>query len=292
MRRRRILATVLALITALCIGVRPAFAADVTGNINKGVLVKANKMYTQTFEKKGDRDCFYFVSGGGSYKVVVYDLSGRPLEAYGTIEDYGSWKSFYPDFGVGIVTSYGEFEYFSAAGGAPAAWQVGSFMSNEGGVDVDFDTCETDFTTTMSMGTHKAGKCVALWFEGDYKGQYKFKVIGKAAAKSEIKKKSNPVKAKAKRASLKVKLSKVKKADVTLKSNIKIKKRGAGIVSFKNVSKKAKAKRLIVNPTNGKITIPKGTKKGKYSVKVKVLFSGDISHKQGSAVVKFKVVVK
>lgn len=285
---------VLAVLATLCIGVRPAWAKDVTNSTNDPVLVKANRTYTHKFEKKGDRDCFYFVSGGGSYKVVVTDLSGRPLKVYGKVDSEEDWVWWEELTGAGIQTSYGDYRYSSLSGVEPASWNVGSTLLTYefGGFEFDADSGKTNHEFTLQLDKHKAGKCVALIFDGDYKGTYKFKVIGKAAAKSEIVKKANPVKAKAKLASVTVKHSKAKAASVRLKSNVKITKAGIGSVSYKNASTQAKAKKFKVNAANGKILIPKGTKKGVYTVKIKVVYGGDIGHKSGCAKVAYKVVVK
>mgnify|MGYP007101908953 CR=1 FL=1 len=294
MKKRQVLVAIVLALMTLCLGVRPAWAADVSNYTDSPQLIVANKEYTHAFEKKGDRDCFYFVSGGGTYKLQITDLSGRSAESYGELRVLADGRYFLMcEDSVGIEVSYGNYEYFSSAGGAAAAWQVGSFLTDEPYYKVNDDTGDLITTWTTSLGTRKAGKNVAIWFTGDYKGKYKFKLIGKAAAKSEIKKTSNPVKAKATKASVTVPFAKVKKAKLTLSKNyIKITKRGAGTISFKNVSTQAKARKLLVNAKNGKVTIPKGTKKGTYVVKVKVVFSGDISHKAGSATISYKIVVK
>jgi len=84
-----------------------------------------------------------------------------------------------------------------------------------------------------------------------------------------------------------VKAAKVKKAKQTVKA-ITVKKH-AGKVTFKKVSGKAQ---LSVNSKTGKITVKKGTKKGTYSIKVKVTAAGDGNHKAGSKTVTVKIKVK
>ena len=64
-----------------------------------------------------------------------------------------------------------------------------------------------------------------------------------------------------------------------------------GKVAYKNVSKAKKLKKFKVNSKNGTITVPKGTKKGAYKVKIKVTAKGDANYKSGSKTVTVKVTV-
>ena len=64
-----------------------------------------------------------------------------------------------------------------------------------------------------------------------------------------------------------------------------------GAKSFANVSK-GTAKKFKVNTKNGKVTIPKGTMKGTYTVKIKVTAKGDKNWKKGAKTVAYKVIVK
>ena len=101
----------------------------------------------------------------------------------------------------------------------------------------------------------------------------------------------NTMTAKASKAKVTVKAKTVAKKKVTLKSNIKISKRKT-TVSYVNASKKAVAKRIKINAKNGKITVAKGTKKGTYTVKVKVVAAATGTYAKVTRTVTFKVVVK
>ena len=106
-----------------------------------------------------------------------------------------------------------------------------------------------------------------------------------------VAKAANPFIAKAKKATVKVKYSKVKGKAQVLASNVAVKK-AKGKVRYKNVSAKAAAKKLKVNAKTGKVTVPKGTKKGTYRIKIKVTAPGWDSYKAGSKTVSYKVIVK
>ena len=87
-----------------------------------------------------------------------------------------------------------------------------------------------------------------------------------------------------------VKLAKVRKKKQTVAS---LGVTGAqGRLSFANVSTAKKAKKLKVSLKTGKITVPKGTKKGTYRVKVRVTATGDANHETVTKVVVCTVVVK
>lgn len=103
---------------------------------------------------------------------------------------------------------------------------------------------------------------------------------------------TNPLAAKAIKSSVTVSYSKVKSAKVTLASNIKITKKGAGSTTYSNASNNTTAKKFSVNKTTGKVTVPKGTKKGTYTIKVKVKAAGNTNYKAGSKVITYKIVVK
>ena len=106
-----------------------------------------------------------------------------------------------------------------------------------------------------------------------------------AAQKALKLKSANPLKATAKAQTVKAK--KVKKAKQTLAA---IKVTGAkGTVKYAKVKGN---KKLTVNAKTGKITVKKGTKKGKYTVRVKVSAAGNGDYKAGSKVVSVKVTVK
>ena len=102
----------------------------------------------------------------------------------------------------------------------------------------------------------------------------------------------NPLAAKARKAKVKVSATKVAKADVVLASNVKLVDKGVGTVSYANVSKGSVAKSFAVNAKTGKVSVPSGTAKGTYAVKIKVRAKGSSKYLEGSKTVSYKVVVK
>ena len=79
-----------------------------------------------------------------------------------------------------------------------------------------------------------------------------------------------------------VKISKKKAYYVKAKS---------GALKFKKVGRTG-GKKITVNKKTGKITLKKGLKKGKYTVRVKITAAGDANHKAVSKTVKVKIRVK
>lgn len=91
--------------------------------------------------------------------------------------------------------------------------------------------------------------------------------------------------------SAKVKRSTLKKKSVT-KKVIKVTKK-KGTVRYKLVSGNKKSKKALkVNTKTGKITIKKRTKKGKYSIRVRVTVSGNDDYKSKTKTVTVKIRVK
>ncbi len=85
----------------------------------------------------------------------------------------------------------------------------------------------------------------------------------------------------------KVKASKVKKKNVT-GATIKVKK-AQGKVTFKKLGG---SKRLKISKKTGKITVKRGTKKGKYKIKVRVRAAGNSKFKPASKTVTVSISVK
>ena len=102
-------------------------------------------------------------------------------------------------------------------------------------------------------------------------------------------KKANTMTVKAAAKTLKVKTLKKKAltvAPITVKN-------AKGKVTYKLVSGNAKSKKALkLNTKTGKITVKKGTKKGKYSLKVKVSAAGTVAYKAASKTVTVNVRVK
>lgn len=101
---------------------------------------------------------------------------------------------------------------------------------------------------------------------------------------------ANPLKIKAKTAT--VKYSKLKKKNQTLAVTkvIKFTKKGQGTISY---AKASGNKKITINKKTGKVTVKKGLKKGTYKVKVKVKAAGNKNYKASAVkAVTFKVKVK
>lgn len=109
---------------------------------------------------------------------------------------------------------------------------------------------------------------------------------GKASKSFTIAKAKQPLTVKANNKT--VGYSKVKKAKVVLANAVTVSK-AKGSVSYAKAGGSAK---LSVNKTTGKITVAKGTKKGSYTVKVKVTAKGNANYAAGSKTVSVKVTVK
>ena len=105
-----------------------------------------------------------------------------------------------------------------------------------------------------------------------------------------IAKANQPLVAKAKAKKVKVKLSKVKKKAFTTSATVKVSK-AQGKVTYKNISAKKSVKKWKVNAKTGKVTVPKGTKKGTYAVKLRITAAGNANYKSGSKIVSFKIIV-
>ena len=113
---------------------------------------------------------------------------------------------------------------------------------------------------------------------------------GSASVTYKIAKAANPLKIKAKTAT--VKYSKLKKKAQTLKVSkvITFTKKGQGTLSYK---KSSGNKKITINSKTGKVTVKKGLKKGTYKIKVKVRASGNANYNASSwNTVTFKIKVK
>ena len=113
---------------------------------------------------------------------------------------------------------------------------------------------------------------------------------GSASVTYKIAKAANPLKIKAKTAT--VKYSKRKKKAQTLKVSkvITFTKKGQGTLSYK---KSSGNKKITINSKTGKVTVKKGLKKGTYKIKVKVRAAGNANYNASSwKTVTFKIKVK
>ena len=146
-----IMLLVCAVVIPACMA-QPAQAKDITDYPTMDAkAIKVNKEYTGVFEKAGDRDAYRFVSGGGSYKVVV-TLTGC--------------KS-------GSSDGYNLFDY-------------GKMNMQTGGADISrgWDLWSTTKPQTNKIGAYKKGSIVVVVVMGNYKGKYKVKIVGKGSKSS------------------------------------------------------------------------------------------------------------
>ncbi len=109
-----------------------------------------------------------------------------------------------------------------------------------------------------------------------------------AVAKLTVAKAANPITAKA--ANKTAKLASVKTKAVVVACPMAVAKAQGKLTYAKVVNGSSAA--LTVNKTTGKVTVKKGTKKGTYTIKVKVTAAGNANYKAGSKTITCKVVVK
>lgn len=139
-------------------------------------------------------------------------------------------------------------------------------------------------STATSVGTYYATATLRdglnnVWEDGTSEPKSIMWRISKAA---------NPIKATA--ANKTAKYSTLKTTSVTVKRPLTV--TGAkGALSYAKVSS-GSSSALSVSKSSGKVTVKKGTKKGTYTVKIKVTAAGDANHKSKSVTVTCKVVVK
>ena len=135
---------------------------------------------------------------------------------------------------------------------------------------------------TVSAGNLKAAGTYVVTITG--KGAY----TGSRTVKFTIAKAANPMVAKAvaRTASLKT----LKTKAVTVARPMTVTKQQGKLTYTKVASGSSAA--LTVNKTTGKVTVRKGTKKGTYTIKIKVTAAGNANYKAGSKTIACKVVVK
>lgn len=115
-----------------------------------------------------------------------------------------------------------------------------------------------------------------------------YKAATSAAAKFTVAKATNPMTVKA--VARTAKLATVKKKAVTVAAPLSFTRKAQGKVTYAKASGSAAA--LSVNKTTGKVTVKKGTKKGTYTIKIKVAAAGTANYKALTKTVTCKVTVK
>lgn len=153
-------------------------------------------------------------------------------------------------------------------------------------------------TVRLGALTLKSGRDFAVSYKGNKKvGTATVTVRGKGnfagakAAKFKIVRYKQPMTAKAAKKAATAKAKTLKKKAVTLAKPLVVKK-AKGKVSYSNASTAKAAKAFKVNARTGKVTLPKGTKKGTYTVRIKVAANGTGSYAYGERTVAVKVRVK
>ena len=169
-------------------------------------------------------------------------------------------------------------------GGLSAKVYTGKAITQNVTVTLDGEKVDaSNYTVSYKNNVNAGTAVVTVAGKGDYKGSVSGQfAIGKAVQKMTVKAKVKTVKAK------KLKKKKQVVSKVFTVGNAK------GTVTYKPVkwaNKKAK-KALKLNAKNGKITVKKGTKKGKYKVTVAVTAKGDGNYKPLTKRVTVTVRVK
>ena len=150
-------------------------------------------------------------------------------------------------------------------------------------------------TPTVKVGTKtlKSGTDYTLSYSNNVKvGTATVKIVGKGSYTGtitktfKINKAANPLTVKA--ANKTASFTTLKKKAVVVARPLTVTK-AQGSVKY---TKAGGSAALAINKSTGKVTVKKGTKKGTYSIKVKVTAAGNANYKAGSKTVTAKVVVK
>ena len=104
-----------------------------------------------------------------------------------------------------------------------------------------------------------------------------------------ITKRTNPLAAKGKKATVKFKKLKKKNRKLAVSKVIRYTSKGRGTVTY---VKSSGNKKITINKKTGKVTVKKGLKKGTYKVKVKITASGTSTYKKATKTVTFRIRVK
>ena len=148
----------------------------------------------------------------------------------------------------------------------------------------------TDYALSYKNASGKAVAAENLKAAGTYvvsitgKGAY----TGTRTVKFTISKATNPMVAKA--VARTASYTTLKSKAVTVERPMTVSKQ-QGKVTYTKVASGSSAA-LTVNKTTGKVTVRKGTKKGTYTIKIKVTAAGNANYKAGSKTVSCKVTVK
>ena len=165
-KRSRLLTVLLALVFTLT-SVQLTFAADISNYFDKKAPnIAANTMITGTFENNNDTDTYTFISGGGSYKLVVYTKT-PVANPYGIDEE---------ELVAPFSIEYGKYGKFAAAGGDKPTYQIGAIHTQP----IVWVTADGSgwYVGTESLGSFRKDSKVGISFDTSKSGQYMFKVVG------------------------------------------------------------------------------------------------------------------
>ncbi len=145
------------------------------------------------------------------------------------------------------------------------------------------DQYKVEYSDNIKPGTAKAKVTLTSdWYEGTK--TLTFTIKGNA--------KVNTMSVKAKTVKLALKKVKQKKQVVTAKKAMTV-KNAKGKVTYKlvSVAKSKFGRNFSINEKTGKITVKKGTKKGTYTLKIKVKTAGDAAYLPAEKTVKVKIKI-
>ena len=136
-------------------------------------------------------------------------------------------------------------------------------------------------TYTAKATLNASTDCIYKWSDG---------TTAPKTIKWTINKAANPLKIKAKTATVKFSTVKKKNQKLAVTKAIKFTNKGQGAKSYAKVSGN---KKIAIAKKTGKVTVKKGLKKGTYKVKVKVKAAGNTNYKPSAwKVVTFKIKIK
>ena len=207
---------------------------------------------------------------------IVYGVPGSEAEAYAQkfglrFEDIANRPPEPKDIskatitGLKTLTYTGEFMYPEIT-----VTLDGVKLKEGADYEVGYDNCKDAGKATVSVyGVRN--------YYGSIETSFK---INKAA---------NPLKVKAKTATVKYKKLKKKAQSLAVSKVLTFSKKGQGTVTY---TKKSGNKKITINKKTGKIKIKKGLKKGTYKIKVKVAAAGNKNYKSAVKTLTLKIRIK
>jgi len=175
--KKRAMTILLALVFALT-SVQLTFAADVADNWTKASHPAVNKVISGVFEKDNDVDCYTFIAGGGSYTIYVYSKDPVIPDSLSE-EEIKEFES--NDFYDGFAWKNMPFQIDHGALYNPKR-DSANLLTTE---TQDYLGCVKDkdgwYVADTLMGEFDKGDVIGIRFFDTKKGNYKFKIEGKAS---------------------------------------------------------------------------------------------------------------